>query len=258
MKIIMKDKNLIGAIFLILLAAILLISMSFANRHDLTSATVIISAVILFLTGTLLFSFSKNELIDGKIASLLHVQGTLNISSIASDMGIMGHAVFIPVKKDDSIIIKQFIPVSQYKKGDLSGDSFVSGSGGTGLYISPNGEPLLQELKQNNHLQIPSEENEILSLIQEIGVETLELSGKVETIKTGDGYVITLSHYSLLPGCKTLFKESPACCLMNPCPICSLFGMIIAEGLNTTMSLERCEPDLKKNSVNIFFKIIHP
>lgn len=253
MKIWTNDRNVISSLFLVITAAAILIFAYTTNRNDLTTGLVIISAIILFLTGVFQYSMAKINLVDSQISSLHHVQGTINLCKIATDMGINGHAIFIPKIIHEKSGVKQFIPVSEYKKGELYGDSFVSGSAGTGILISPQGEPLMDYLKTHSHLQLPHAEKEIFTLIQETLVDTLELAEKIDILKSEDGFLIAMNEYQLITGCVAIREESPVCCQMNPCPVCSLLGMILAEGLNHTIKVERCYPNKKKNSVEIHF-----
>ncbi|PWR71755.1 hypothetical protein ACKUB1_15955 [Methanospirillum stamsii] len=248
-----KDRNITASLVLILSAGLLFIITWISGRNDLTNATVIISALILFLTGLIIFTFQKNSLVEGEWASLFHVQETINLSRITSDLGIMGHAIFIPETEEKTKIIFQFIPVSTYKKGELTGDSFVTGTGGTGLLIDPSGKPLKEYLDKKLKLHIPDNDDEIFSLIREIIEETLELTEKTLVQKTGESFIISLQGFQMINGCFAIHEESPACCLINPCPISSLIGMILAEGKNQPFTLERCSPKKKNNSVELVY-----
>ncbi|NLV27979.1 MAG: hypothetical protein GXY48_12585 [Methanomicrobiales archaeon] len=247
------DKNLISTLILVIAAIILLLLAYMTKRNDLITAMVIVSAIILFLTAIFLYSFSTEDLLSSELLSLLHVQGTINLCRIATDLGIMGQAVFIPESYGMNDKTMQFLPVTEYKKGNLSGDSFVSGSAGTGLLMHPQGKPLKDYLTSHSSLKIPHDENEIFSLIKETGVEILELADKINVSKTGEGYTITFLNFQLFSGCQAIQNESPACCLINPCPICSLFGVILAEGLNKPITLEHCTLEKSKKKIEILY-----
>lgn len=249
----LSDRNYLSSFILIIVAASLLLVVAITDRRDISSAAMVISAMILFLTGIFLFTFAKKESIDDHISSLIPVQNQINVCRIASYLGIMGNAWYIPGDLTDDARCVQFMPVSTYQGGILESKSFVSGSAGTGMVIPPAGETLMSDLRQRSGLIIPNSMDEILLLLKEIGEELLEIAEDVQVHTTGDGISISLNNYLLIDGCRKVTCESPACCLMNPCPICSLFGMIIAEGLNQAVMIERCRPEKKDARVEILF-----
>ena len=255
MKSPLADKKYLGSYILIIVAACLLLVVAFTDRRDITSAAVVISAMILFLTGIFLFTFVKRESLDDHITSLLPVQSQINICRMAADLGIMGNAWFLPGDVIGESHTMQFMPVSTYQGGLLDGNSYVSGPGGTGILIPPAGETLMADLRSGSGLVIPDSLEEILILIKETGEELLEIVEQVQVQKTGEGIAITLGNYLLIDGCRKIAAESPACCSMNPCPICSLFGMMITEGLKRPVMIERCRPDTKGAQVEILFTV---
>jgi len=68
---------------------------------------------------------------------------------------------------------------------------------------------------------------------------------------------VTLNDYRLIDGCRAVNRESPRCCVVNPCPICSLFASVYAEGTGNVIQVEQCNPDPKKPDVNAVFSIHH-
>jgi hypothetical protein len=250
-----SDRNYFSSYLLIIISACLLLIIVVTDRRDITSAALVISATILFLTGIFLFTISKKELIDDHISALIPVQNQINICIIASQLGVKGNSWFIPGDRSDMSQVTQFIPVSTYRGGMLEGDTFVSGYGGTGIILPPSGETLLFDLRNRSNLIIPDSIDEIFVLIKMVGEELLEISESVHVRKTGEGMLIVMENYLLIDGCRRVISESPACCLMNPCPICSLFGMLITQGLNRAVMLERCRPGKNDARVEILFTI---
>ncbi|HWQ63485.1 MAG TPA: hypothetical protein VN429_03645, partial [Methanospirillum sp.] len=174
---------------------------------------------------------------------------------IIADLGIMGNSWFLPSKETGKSGSVQFIPVSTYSGGELEGNTFVSGIGGTGVLFPPSGQTLMADLKINAGLTIPDSIDEVLLLIKEVGEDLLEIAESAKTQISGEGISIVLDNYLLIDGCRVIAAESPACCTMNPCTICSLFGMIISEGLNREVMIEQCRPDKKRARVEILFTI---
>jgi hypothetical protein len=119
----------------------------------------------------------------------------------------------------------------------------------------PSGEALFNDLRKSTGLTVPDTLDQILVMIQETGEDLLEIAESVKAQKTGDGISITLTGYQLIDGCLVVGSESPACCLMNPCAICSLFGVILSEGLNTAVMIEQCSHSKKESQVEILFTL---
>lgn len=241
MKFRLPDNTTISTIILVCTAIILTVTVMITDRQDLTSAAVGISALILFLTGILLFAFTKQESVGNRIASLLQVQGTVNICRMAGDLGINGNAWFLPPGHTRETTVMQLMPVSSYNGGIIDTENtWISEADETGILLPPAGTILMEELKARYHLIIPDTEIELFACIREVGEDLLEIADKIEATRTGDTIVITLFNYQLIDGCHRIGEESPACCTMNPCPVCSLFAMILAEGGKRPISVERC------------------
>jgi hypothetical protein len=75
----------------------------------------------------------------------------------------------------------------------------------------------------------------------------------VSVIREGNLVTVTLSGYLFTLGCRKIFGESPRCCITSPCPICSLFGVLLAESGNTPVEVRRCEPAEKGDEVTAVF-----
>jgi hypothetical protein len=251
----LTDRNYISSLILVLVAGSLLVVITITDRKDITSASVVVSSMVLFLTGILIFTFAKKESVDGNISTLIPVQNQINICRMAADLGVMGNAWFLPGDRTGTSSIMQFIPVSTYDGGKLEGNSFVSGPGGTGVLLPPAGETLKTYLRERSDLVIPDTMEEVLILIKETGEELLGVTNNVKALKAGTGVSISLSNYLLIEGCRKVTSESPGCCLLNPCAICSLFGMIISEGLNQPVMIERCRPYKQEARVDILFSL---
>jgi hypothetical protein len=249
------DRYWASSLFLICASGICALIIILTDRRDLTSASVILGAIILFLTGVLLIPFSRETFIDGKFASLLQVQNSITLCRVATDLGIQGSAYIIPRPKDEQQFCIQLMPVSMYSGGTLEGDSFVIGTGGVGILVPPSCLELFQELKSRHNLLIPNEREEFSTLFRDIAVEVLDISNEIKVVWTESGVNIKIEEYQLIEGCRRITRESPACCTMNPCVICSLFASCIAEGLNLPVRIERCVPVPDKRDVDMIFSI---
>ena len=67
---------------------------------------------------------------------------------------------------------------------------------------------------------------------------------------------ITFHQYPFIYGCKKIAQESPACCVMSPCPACSLCGALIAEGSERIVALDRCAVSPSSEDVTAVFSIV--
>jgi hypothetical protein len=247
------DRFFSGSFLLILLGCIFIGIAILTDRRDLTTAAVILSATVLFLTGVLLFTFSKRESLDERFISMVPVQGLINLCRVAADLGIAGSACFLPGERTGQKVVMQLMPVTTYDGGDLSGDTFVSGTGGVGVLIPPSCLSLQEILIRDHHLIIPEERTGLDTLIMEIAVEVLEVADAVIVTWSEEGVNIRMDGYRLINGCRRVAQESSACCRMNPCPICSLFASCIVEGMNRPIQVDRCVPELKDDIVYISF-----
>lgn len=248
MKLPKSDSPIYSTLLLVITAVILVVAVLLTDRQDITSAAVVLSAMVLYLAGVYIFTFSKKESVDGRISALLPVQGSINICRIAADLGISGHSWFIPADYTDDKTIRQFLPVSEYSGENLPGGTFVSSPGGCGILLPPSGETLMSELKSKYSLKIPDNDDELAVCIKETGEELLEIADKVNVARNDETLIITMQNFRLIDGCYQLGKESPACCMIYPCPICSVYAMILAEGRKLPVRIERCRP-LKNNPV---------
>jgi hypothetical protein len=238
-------------------AAVLLIAVAVVtNQRDLTSAAVVISALVCFVTGIFLATLSSGEPLDIRYVSLLPVTGSINLTRTCADLGIAGNATMLPAGKDGRARTVQFNPVSVYQGAPVHGDSFRAGPDGAGLVTVPSGEPLFLELRERHHLVIPSDPEAVFDLVREVGVDLLEVADRVHT-ERGEGTItVTMEGYRLMNGCIALSAESPRCCSTHPCPVCSLVACLFAEGLGTVVQVERCSPDEQGRAVVAVFSLL--
>jgi hypothetical protein len=258
MKIIPENPYYRAALALILMAAVLVITAALTNRGDFTSAALVIAALVCILTGILFAALSGPDPLDLRYMSLLPVQGTIGISKICADLGIQGTACFVHETREDQTRLVQFIPVADYQGLPLPGDSFSTDSAHPGLVTDPSCAPLLDLLKTRDHLTIPSEISALHNLIRETGVDVLEVAEKVQASHEGEVITVVMEDYLLSRGCRAAHAESPKCCSVNPCPVCSLFACLYAEGLGRAVKVESCMPSpKKKETVKAIFTTIH-
>ena len=245
-----------AALVLIIMAGVLVTTAVLTNRGDFTSAALVISGLVCLLTGIFFATLSGSDPLDLRYMSLLPVQGSINLTRVCADLGIQGNASIIPEGRDGRTRTMQFLPVAVYNGAPLPVDSFVTGTDAGGLLMEPSCAPLLRLLREREHLHIPSEMSALHGLIRELGVEVLEVAGRIRSTDEGGIISVTMEEYRLISGCRAMTYESPKCCTANPCPVCSLFATVFAEGTGKVIQLERCAPDPKQPVVSAVFSVL--
>jgi len=257
MKFIPENPYFRGAFALIIMAVILVAVAILTNRGDFTSAALVIAGLVCLLTGVLFATLSGADPLDLRYLSLLPVQGSINLAKVCADLGIQGNACFVQEKTEDHSQIVQFIPVAEFQGLPLPADSFSTESAAPGLLTGPSCAPLLSLLRRKDHLAIPSDAPALQNLVRELGMDVMEVAGKVHTTIEGDVITVTMEDYLLIDSCRAIHAESPKCCTANPCPVCSLYACVFAEGLGKVIKVESCAPEPKKPVVKAIFSIIH-
>lgn len=237
---------------LIVVALLLLIIALLSNRGDITTAVLILVGFTSFATGIFMLSFTSSDSVHPRIVSLLHFPAAIPLSRIIADLGISGNAHFIPGSKMYPASIVQFNPVSAYTPINPKTDySFYAESDGMGIITPPSGSYLLESLEQNYAVSIPHHEEELFAAIASVCEDILEVAEKVSAVKAGDGVTIELRRFRLYQGCQMLRHESPRCCSMAPCPVCSLIASMIARGTGRTSSIESVAFDDGSQSIKV-------
>jgi hypothetical protein len=219
--------------------AVLFVSVGIlTNRGDLTSATLVLAGVASFVAGLYLFTFSRGDPFDPRIAALLPVQGSIEVSTLCADLGAGGNG---HVLATDTGALVHFIPVAEFRPpGPPDGRTFLlEGEGGHGIALAPAGKPLLALLEKEYGLTIPREEAGLFTLLEEVGQQVLSLAETVTAVRSGENVVVELRNYRLIEGCRAMQETSPRCCSIYPCPVCSLFACLLARGTGKAFTLEQ-------------------
>ncbi len=256
MKFLSLNTHYRAALVLIIMAGVLVATAILANRSDFTSAALVVSGLVCLLTGIFFATLSGSDPLDLRYLSLLPVQNSINLSRVCADLGIQGNASIVPKGRDGRTRTMLFLPVADYNGAPLPMDSFVMEKDAAGLLMEPACAPLIQLLREKEQLSIPSDMVALHGLIRELGVEVLELADQVHSTQEGDILTVKMEEYRLISGCRAMTLESLRCCTANPCPICSLFATVFAEGTGNIIRIERCAPDPKKSTVNAVFSIL--
>ncbi len=245
-----------AALVLLLTAAVLVVTAVVTDHRDLTSAALVIAALICLLTGIFLATLSTSDPIDIRYVSLLPVQGCITMSRLCADLGIQGNACIIPAGKDGRAATMQFLPVSVYNGSPLPQDSFVTGPDTAGLLTVPSGYPLLREIQEREHLVVPKDITAFNDFISEVAVDILEIADRATITKEAEIITVRLERFRFISGCRILSAESPRCCITSPCPVSSLFACLIAEGTGRAVQVERCDVNLKNGSITAVYSLL--
>ena len=255
MKLKMPDKYSIAAILLVETAVVLIGLALFINTGESTTVTLVIAGMICAITGIFTLIFSGDEPVNPRLLGILPAQGSINLSRIMHHFGIRGKAHFLPPPVTGETRVMQFNPTSTEMVSVGSAPGSFRESGPPGLVTTPSSDLLIQDLKKNNALVIPNNEENITQLLRETIEDVLKLSPRVSARWSGSTVTITLHHYPSLYGCNVIARSSPDYCGMNPCPVCSLCGALIAEGRDKVVTLERCSPSPTSKDVTATFSI---
>ncbi len=252
------DKYSLISLVLIGLAVIIIFILFITNRGDITSATLALVAFASFLAGLFIYSFSGEEKIDQNIAALMAVPYTINLSRVLADLGVSGPAHFIPVPDDGTFPAPgmQFNPIASSVPGQVNEDfTFVMKQDGSGILTVPSGMPLLTMMEQNHSITIPTTEPELFEAIREVNQELLEIADKVTISRSDSTIMITFKNYQLIAGCIAARRESPLTCLVAPCPICSLAGVMVALGLGKRCAIQQVLVDEKGRNIEVYLTV---
>lgn len=247
-----NDYFLSGAV-LIGLSALVIVVALVMGRGDMTGAVLVVSGIACFVGGLFVLTLSKGEPVDPAYVGILPAAGTINLSRVASDLGLMGDGIYIP-QKGGSPSVLQLVPAGSFEGADLKGDfSFATEKGSTGLVMIPQGLPLLEQIKRDAGLVVPSSEPKVLASLKEVCSDILEIAESTTAVRSGESIVVRLDRYRLFSGCNAVRAESPKCCTMIGCPVCSLIACMLAEGLGRPCTLSRTEADEKNKQLTLIY-----
>lgn len=160
-----------------------------------------------------------------------------------------------PEREGDNIL--QFIPATATASPQESKDvAYIGGRSMRGQYLVPSGMQLFEMLKRSYSLRLPVREEDVLTAIQEVCEDVIEVADRVIPVRR-EGYILVeLQNYRLLSICTELKQDFPVCCRVHPCPICSLIACMLAEGLGLTCSLEHVHVEPGARSITLYFVFI--
>ena len=244
-----------GSIVLIAVSIILLIIALISDRGDLTTAILVAVAMVNFLTGIIMVVFSGPKGIDPGVASMLCPALIVDRTGILAGLNIYGDAHLIPKCLSGSETL-QFNPVGEYEGFDYKGSVFATVDEETaGVFSKPSSAAIFNHLESRYGLKIPSAgEGPIAELLSEVLADTLQFCDSVDVSGSGDEIVIELMGFALTPGCNEVRKESPKCCTVSPCPVCSLICTLVAEHYGSVTGISATKMDRKRRNLIVILR----
>jgi hypothetical protein len=256
MKIVRLNKYFAAAALFMTSAAVFIVVALVSRAGEFVTAAFVISAMICVMTGIFLLTFSGSEPVDPRLVGLLPVQGCMNLCRIASDLGIHGNAYFLPPRISGESRVMQFNPTLPYDGTAVSAKKSFPETGPEGLVTVPSCDPLVQQLMKRNDLVIPDNNENLSQLLRETLGEIFEFAPRVSTRWHGNTVTVTLHRYRFVAGCQLISLEAPGCCSRNPCPACSLCGVLIAAGTDRVIGLEQCSVSASGRDINLVFQVL--
>lgn len=232
----------IGSYLLGIFGVILICTVLFTDPQHMQNPFLMLSAAS-FIGGAFLFAIGGGESVDARLASRLSLQGISALGGIIRDLGGSGAAVFLPPGSEGGRVM-QFIPTQPACRPVIGdGGGFACHEGRTGTLSRPLAAPILEDLKCDDGLVLPSEYGMLMGAIREVCEDLLSVADRVDIKREGDTVLVNLHNYLFFSGCASLRDASPEFCVLSPCSICSLIACMIAEGLACEVSLDRVTLD---------------
>jgi hypothetical protein len=256
MKPIILNKYSIAAILLFAAAAVFIDIALISNPGDITTAAFVISALVCVMTGVFTLTFSAGEPVDPHFVGILPAQGSLTLCRITHHLGMQGNAYFLPPRVTGEPGVMQFNPTSTYDGEIGSEKGSFREKGPAGLVTTPSCDLLIEDLRKRYALVIPDTKEDLSLLLSETIEDILKFAPQVSSSWSGSTVTITFHNYPYIDGCKVIAQKSPQCCAMSPCPVCSLCGALIAEGLDKVVTFDRCSISSSSRDITAVFSIV--
>lgn len=248
-----RDRSLSAGVALLGAAALALGVAALTNRGDMTSATLVLVGFGAFVGGVLVLTQDPGAPVAPWVAGLAVAGGVVDLARLAADLGLQGNARMVP--RDGSVV--QVVPVGDAEVSLPDDDySFLDEGHGGGLQLVPTGLPLYERLVREDGLALPGTPTGLCTAIGEVGGETLGIADSVEAVVEGDGLVVVMEGFRLYDSCRAVRGASPKVCTMIACPVCSLYGVMAAAGLERTVVFEHAETGDRDRSVRLSLRLL--
>ena len=250
------NKYSTAAILLFGAAAFFLDIALLTNSGDITASAFVISGMVCAITGIFTLTFSWGEPVDPRLLGFLPAQACMNLCCTLPLLGISGNAYFLPPRFTGEDRVMQFNPTTSYQGSEGSAKGSFRETGPPGLVTIPLCDLLIEDLRKRNALVIPEKEEELTVLLRETIEDVYKFAPQVSARWHGNSVTITFHDYPSIDGCKIIAHSSPDCCTMNPCPMCSLCGVLIAQGKDRVVTIDQCSITPSSRDVTAVFQIL--
>jgi len=246
-----------SAAILLFIAAVIFIYIALNSiPQDITNSVFVISGMVCAITGIFTLTFSAGEPLDPRLLGLLPAEGCINLCSTMKHLGISGNAYFLPPSFTGEINVIQFNPTTSYMGSERFAKGTFRETGPPGLVTIPMCDPLIEDLKKRNALVIPEKEEDLTVLLREIIEDVFKFASRVSTKWNGSSVTITFHNSPFIDGCKIIRQGPPDCCTKNPCPMCSLCGVLIAKGKDKGVTIDKCSISPSSRDITIVISIL--
>jgi len=258
----MRDKYNAAALSLLAMSALFISFAVLLNLGSITTAAFVMAGMVFAMVGIFTWAFSGTAQVDPDLVGILPAQGCINFCCLTQYLGVQGNAFFLPPQFTEEPRVMQFNPATTQegfeifagKKGTVL--KSLKKTGSKGLVTQPSCDQLIRDLRTRNALVIPETEEELSSLLCEAVEDVLKFAQRISVIWGDNKVTITFHRYPFIYGCKKIAQEFPACCIMSPCPACSLCGALIAEGSERIIVLDHCSVSSSSEDVTATFSFV--
>jgi hypothetical protein len=255
MKRLSLNKYSFAAILLFAAGAAYIAIALIINPGEITTSAFVIGGLVCVMIGVFTLTFSAGDPVDPWLVGILPAQGSINLCRMMHHLGIQGNAYFLPRSVTGEGKVMQFNPTPTYDGRIVFNKGLFRERGPAGIVTTPSCDLLIEDFRKRNALVIPDKEEELTCLIREIIEDFFKFAPGVSVQWEGSKVTITFHDYPYIDGCKVIAQKSPQCCAMSPCPVCSLCGALIAEGLDKVVKLDRCSVSSSSKDITAVFSI---
>jgi len=233
------DRYRLSSFILIGFAALLFFAVLLTDPLGIMRNSFTLLSATSFIGGAFLFALGGGRSVDARLAGWLSMQGISTLGHIIHDLGGHGAAVFLPPNGEGGEVM-QFIPTQPASQSFLGdGGGFACHNGITGTLYRPLAGPMIEVLKREDGLTLPSEYSLLMVAVREVCEDVLSIADRVDVRQEGDTVTFTLHNYLLFPGCASLRERPSELCALCPCSICGLIACMVAEGLKCEVCLDQ-------------------
>jgi len=251
-----SNKYTIIAILFLVAADVFIVFALINNKGEFVTASFVISSLICVIIGIFSLTFSIGEPVDPRLLGLMPAMGSINFCHISQYLGISGNACFLPRNITGESHVMQFNPVSTYKENERYPKGSFRKTGPAGIVTLPSCHLLIKDLTNRHSLVIPDNEEKLSQLIRETIEDIFKFTPRVSIKWSANSVIVTFEKYPSVYSCEVLAQTSSLCCSMNPCPMCSLCGVLISEGTKKILIFEKCSVSSSSQDVQAVFSVI--